>query len=94
MAPLDAQYGPLNGNHRYWFGALLCYSPDISTYSCNITVFSIAVCAVVSTGSAVGVYKSFAVATFNAVWFVNLGLLSISLMLTTLERGNISLASS
>ena len=43
------------------------------------------------TGFAIGVYTSFAVATFNAVWFVNLGLLSISHI--TLERGNISLAS-
>ena len=33
------------------------------------------------------------IATFNAVWFVNLGLLSISHMFTTLERGNISLTS-
>ena len=45
------------------------------------------------TGFAVGVYNSFAIATFNAVWFVNLGPLSISHMFTTLEGGNISLAS-
>ena len=97
---LDAHYGPLNGNHRYWFGALLLVRAVILLISAlipanraNITVFSIAVCALVSTGFAVGVYKSFAVATFNAVWFVNLGLLSISHMFTTLERGNISLAS-
>ena len=97
---LDAHYGPLKGNHRYWFGALLLVKAVILLISAlipsnrtNITVFSITVCALVSTGFAVGVYKSFAVATFNAVWFVNLGLLSASHMFTTLERGNISLAS-
>ena len=45
------------------------------------------------TGFAVGVNKNFAVSTFNAVWFVNLGLLSISHMFTALEKENISLAS-
>ena len=98
---LDAHYGPLKGNHRYWFGALLLVRAVILLISAlipanraNSTVFSIAVCALVlMTGFAVGVYKSFAVATFNAVWFVNLGLLSISHMFTTLERGNISLVS-
>ena len=95
---LDAHYGPLNGNHRYWFGALLLVRAVILLISAlipanraNITVFSIVVCAIVlMTGFAIGVYKSFAVATFNAVWFVNLGLLSSS---HNLERGNISLAS-
>ena len=98
---LDAHYGPLKGNHRYWFGALLLVRAVILLLSAlipanrtNITVYSITVCALVlMTGFAVGVYKSFAVATFNAVWFVNLGLLSASHMFTTLERGNISLAS-
>ena len=99
---LDAHYGPLKGNFRFWFGALLLVRAVILLISAlipanraNSTAFSIAVCALVlMTGFAVGVYKSFAVATFNAVWFVNLGLLSISHMFTTLERGNISLASS
>ena len=97
---LDAHYGPLKGNFRFWFGALLLVRAVILLISAlipanraNSTAFSIAVCALVSTGFAVGVYKSFAVATFNAVWFVNLGLLSISHMFTTLERGNISLVS-
>ena len=98
---LDAHYGPLKGNHRYWFGALLLVRAVILLMSAlvpancaNITVFSIVVCALVlMTGFAIGVYKSFAVATFNAVWFINLGLLSASHMFTTLEGGNISLAS-
>ena len=96
---LDAHYGPLNGNHRYWFGTLLLMkaiilliSALIPTNRTNITVFSIAICAQVLTGFAFGVYKSFAVATFNAVWFVNLGILFVSHMFTTLEGGNISIA--
>ena len=50
-------------------------------------------CAFVLTGFSVGVYKSFAVATFNAVWFVNLGFLSVSYMFTTFTGGNFSIAS-
>ena len=97
---LDAHYAPLKGNHRYWFGALLLVRAVILLIStlvpanrANITVFSIVVCALVLTGFAVGVNKSFAVATFSAVWFVNLGLLSASHMFATLEGGNNSLAS-
>ena len=83
---LDAHYGPLNGHHRYWFGALLLVRAVILLISALIpanraiiTVYSINVCALVlMTGFAVGVYRNFAVSTFNAVWFVNLGLLSAS----------------
>ena len=81
---LDAHYGPLNGNHRYWLGALLLVRTVILLISALIP----------ANRANITVYKSFAVATFNAVWFVNLGLLSASHnMFTTLERGNISLAS-
>ena len=72
---LDAHYGPLNGNHRYRFGALLLVRAVILLISAlipanraNITVFSIAVCVLVlMTGLSVGVYKSFAVATFTGL---------------------------
>ena len=97
---LDAHYGPLNGHHRYWFGALLLVRAVILLISALIpanraiiTVYSINVCALVlMTGFAVGVYRSFAVATFNAIWFVNLGLLSASHMFTSFEGSNFSLA--
>ena len=97
---LDAHHGPLNGNHRYWFGALLLVRAVILLISAlipanraNITVFSIVVCALVlMTGLSVGVYESFAVATFNSIWFANLGLLSASHMFTTFEEGNSFLA--
>ena len=70
-----------------------CHSPVISSHSYNcaiITVYSINVCALVLvTCLAIGVYRSFAVATFNAIWFANLGLLSASHnMLTTFDGGN------
>ena len=98
---LDAHYGPLKGNHRYWFGALLLVravilliSALIPTNRAIITVFSINVCALVLIGFAVGVYRSFTVAIFDAVWFVNLGLLSASynIMFTTFEGYNLSIA--
>ena len=66
---LDAHYGSLRGNHRYWFGALLLVRAVILLISAlipenrsNITVYSIVVCALVlMTGFAIGVYKSFTV---------------------------------
>ena len=98
---LDAHYGPLNGNHRYWFGTLLLVRAVILLISALIpanraviTLYSINACTLVlMTGFAIGVYRSYAVATFNAVWFVNLGLLSVSHIFTTFDGGNISLAS-
>ena len=96
---LDAHYGPLKGNHRYWFGALLLMravilliSTLIPTNRAIITVYSINVCTLVLIGFAVGVYRSFTVAIFDAVWFVNLGLLSASYMFTTFEGYNLSIA--
>ena len=93
---LDAHYGPLNGNHRYWFGALLLVravillmSALIPTNRAVIIVYSINVCALVLvTFLTIGVYRRVAVATFNAVWFANLGLLSASHMFTIFEQGN------
>ena len=97
---LDAHYGPLNGNHRYWFGALLLMKAAILLISALISqnrtiiaVYSITMCALVLTGFSVSVYKSLAVVTFNAVWFVNLGILSVSYMFTTFTGGNFSIAS-
>ena len=96
---LDAHYGPLKGNHRYWFGALLLVKAVILLISALIpqdrtiiTVYSITLCTLVLTGFSICVYRSLAVATFNAVWFVNLGVLSVSHMFTTFEGGNFSLA--
>ena len=96
---LDAHYGPLKGNHRYWFGtlllvraAILLISALIPTNRDIITVYSINVCTLVLIGFAVSIYRSFTVAIFDAVWFVNLGLLSASYMFTSFEGGNLSIA--
>ena len=96
---LDAHYGPLKGKHRYWFGALLLVRATILLISALlpanraiITVYSITICVLVlMTGFAVGVYRSLAVATFNAVWFVNLGLISASHMFTPFEGNKFSI---
>ena len=94
-----SHYGHLKDSHRYWFGVLLLVravilllSVLIPTNRAIITVYSINVCSLVLTGFAVGVYRNFAAATFNAVWFINLGLLSVSHMYTTFEGGNSSLS--
>ena len=96
---LDAHYGPLKGNHRYWFGALLLVKAVILLISALIpqdrtiiTLYSITICTLVLTGFSICVYRSLAVATYNTVWFVNLGVLSVSHMFTTFEGGNFSLA--
>ena len=96
---LDAHYGPLKGNHRYWFGALLLVKAVILLISALIpqdrtiiTLYSITICTLVLTGFSICVYRSLAVATYNTVWFVNLGVVSVSHMFTTFEGGNFSLA--
>ena len=96
---LDAHFGALKGNHRYWFGALLLVRALILLMSALIpvnrsiiTVYIIWVCSLVLTGFAVGVYRSFTVATFNAVWFVNLGLMSATHIFITSKGGNLFLA--
>ena len=89
---LDAHYGSLRGNHRYWFGALLLVRTVVLLMSALIpanlastVVYSITVCALVLACYAPIVYHNLAVSTFDAVWFVNLGLLSASHTFTKLE---------
>ena len=96
---LHAHYSPLKGYHRYWFGALLLVRALILLMSALIpvnhsiiTVYTIMVCSLVLTGFAAGVYRSFTVATFNVLWFVNLGLLSATHMFITSKGGNLFLA--
>ena len=97
---LDAHYFPLNSDHCYWFGALLLVRVIILLISALnpqnhniITVFAITGCALVLIGFAVWfVYRSLAVATFNTVWYVNLGLLSVLHICTYFEGGNFPIA--
>ena len=97
---LDAHYGSLRGNHRYWFGALLLVRAVVLLMSAlipanlaSIVVYSITVCALVLACYAPIVYHNLAVSTFDAVWFVNLGLLSASHTFTKLEGGKFRIAS-
>ena len=96
---LDAHYGPLKGNFRFWFGALLLVRAVILLISALVPVnhtviYSINLyTSVLMTCLAIGVYNSFAVATFNAVWFANLGFLSASHVVISFEGVNNSLAS-
>ena len=92
---MDACHGPLKGNHRYWFGALLfiraiilLISVLVPTNLNTIVIFSITVSAVLAACYSPFMYQSLRVSAFEAVWFVNLGLLSASHMFTTILQNN------
>ena len=92
---MDAYHGPLKGNHRYWFGALLfiraillLMSALVPTNLNTVVIFSITVSAVSATCYAPFVYQSLRVSAFEAVWFLNLGLLSASRTFTTVLQNS------
>ena len=79
---LDAHYGPLKGNHRYWFGALLLVRATILLLSAlipadrsSVVVLSVGVSAVVVSSFELLVYRHVVVAIFNASFSVNLTIL-------------------
>ena len=98
---LDAHYGPLKSNHRYWLGAVMLMRVAILLISAlvpsnhgNIVVYSSVVCALVVTCYTPFVFQRSSVSAYDAVWFVNLGILSASrLFLTTTEDGKYAIAS-
>ena len=98
---MDVYHGPLNGNHRYWFGALLfiraillLMSALVPTNLNTVVIFSITVSAVSAACYAPFMYQSLRVSAFEAVWFLNLGLLSASRTFTTLlQNGEYPIAS-
>ena len=87
---LDAHYAPLEGRHRYWFGAqlliraaILIASYTIPANSSSIVVFSVSVAAVVLTAvSSIGFYRNKQVSLFEITFFANLCLLGISTFFT------------
>ena len=92
---MDAYHGPLKGNHRYWFGALLfiralllLMSALVPTNLVTVVNFSITVSTVLAACYAPFVYQSPRVSAFEAVWFLNLGLLSASYMFSNLLQNN------
>ena len=79
---LDAHYGPLKDNHRYWFGALLLVRATILLLSAlipadrsSVVVLSVGVSAVVVSSFELLVYRNVVVAIFNASFSVNLTIL-------------------
>ena len=92
---LDAYYGPLKDNHRYWFGALLLVRAIFLLLSVLVpanhsseVVLSVGVLAVVVICFQLLVYRHVAVAIFNASFSVNLTILCISNLFTTTIAGS------
>ena len=88
---LDAHYGPLKDNHRYWFGALLLVRATILLLSAlvpadrsSVVVFSVGISAVLVSSFELLVYRNVAVAIFNASFSINLTILCFSNLLTTI----------
>ena len=80
---LDAHYGPLKGNHRYWFGALLLVRAAILLIKALVpadyistVVLSILVFAIVLTHYGQLVYRNLAMSAFDTAFYMNLALLS------------------
>ena len=97
---LDAHYGPLKDNHRYWFGALLLVRATILLLSAlipadrsSVVVLSVALSAVVVICFEFQVYRNNAVALFNAAFSVNLAFLCILNLFTNLTGSDFRSAS-
>ena len=80
---LDAHYGHMKPNHRYWYGALLLvrvtillFSALVPTHHASTVVFGITVCSFLLAYSAPIVYENLVIAMFDSMFFVNLGILS------------------
>ena len=97
---LDAHYGPLKDNHRYWFGALLLVRATILLLSAlvpadrsSVVVLSVGVSAVVVICFEFQVYRNNAVAIFNASFSVNLTILCFSNLFTIIAGSDFRSAS-
>ena len=97
---LDAHYGPMKSNHRYWYGALLLLRVTIFLLSVlipanhtSIVVFCITVCSFLLTYFTLIVYQSLVIAMFAAILYANLGILTASHLFTVLEDYNSFLSS-
>ena len=91
---LDAHYAPFKGDHRYWFGALLLLRASILLISAlspadnvGAAVYSISVSSILATYIGLMVYHSVSVMMFETSFFVNLGLISQTSLLTKLYGG-------
>ena len=80
---LDAHYGPMKPHHRYWYGALLLvravillFSALVPIHHASTVVFGITACSFLLAYSAPVLYDKVVIAMFDAMFFVNLGILS------------------
>ena len=96
---LDAHYGPLKGNHHYWFGVLLLGRAAILLMSALIPAnhsvivnFCVSVYATVLMFIGMIVYRNITVAMFDVSFIMNLALLSVANMFTTMVRGDQTVA--
>ena len=97
---LDVHYGPLKGNHRYWFGALLLVRATILLLSAlvpadrsSVVVLSVGISAAIVICFQLLVYRNNAVAIFNASFSVNLTILCIVNLFTNLTGSDFCNAS-
>ena len=97
---LDVHYGSLKGKHRYWFGTLLLARAAILLMSALIPLnqlvivnFCVSVSATVLMFLGMIVYRNIMVAIFDISFIMNLALLSVATMFTTMVGGDEMVAS-
>ena len=88
---LDAHYGPLKGKHHYWFGTLLLVRATILLMSTLIPAnhsvmlqFSVSVSATLMMFFGMIVYRNIIVAMFDTSFIMNLLLLNVTSLFTTI----------
>ena len=96
---LDAHYGPLKGKHHYWFGtllfgraAILLMSALIPANHSIIVNFCVSVSATILMFLGMIVYQNIIVAMFDVSFIMNLALLSVTNMFTTMVKGDQTVA--
>ena len=97
---LDAYHGPLEDNHRYWFGALLLMravillvSALVPSTSSNITMLIISTCSAMLLFSVNrNVYNNKTVSSSETLFFLNLILLTQARLFSISSGGNQTLA--
>ena len=97
---LDAYHGPLEDNHRFWFGALLqmravilLVSALVPSTSSNITMLIISTCSAMLLFSVNrNVYNNKTVTSSETLFFLNLTLLTQARLFSISSGGNQTLA--
>ena len=99
---LDAHYGPMKPNHRYWYGALLLVRVAILLFSVLVPIhhastvvfgITVAVCSFILTCFALIAYERLVIAMFDVSFLVNLGILASFNIITALKHHDILILS-